>query len=52
MTNEQKLANDCAFYWSVCMLQRLRDMGFITPEETRKVQKISAEHYGSAIYVS
>ena len=48
--NSQELTNDTAFYWSVCVLRRLRDMGMLTQKEYEKIKNISAEHYGTKIY--
>jgi len=51
MNNEQK-TSDAVFYWSVCILRRLRDMGLLSREEYEKIRDISAEHYGTKIYMS
>ena len=48
--NSQELTNDAAFYWSVCILRRLRDMGLLTQKEYEKIRDISAEHYDTKIY--
>jgi hypothetical protein len=47
--NEQ-LQKDATFYWSVCVLRRLRDMGLLSQKEYEKIKNISAEHYGTKIY--
>lgn len=52
MENKNQLNNDSAFYWSVCVLQRLRDMGLLTQKEYETIKSISANHYGTSIYVS
>ena len=48
--NSQELTNDAAFYWSVCILRRLRDMELLTQKEYEKIKSISAEHYDTKIY--
>ncbi|MDD4493879.1 MAG: hypothetical protein PHV32_05970 [Eubacteriales bacterium] len=49
MENRNQLNNDSAFYWSVCILRRLRDMGLLTQAEYEKIRDISAEHYGTKL---
>ena len=49
MNNEQ-MTKDAAFYWSVSILRRLRNMGLLTQKEYEKIKSISAEHYGTKIY--
>ena len=46
-----QLEKDANFYWSVCVLHRLRDMGLITPAEYSKIKDISADYYGTKIIV-
>jgi hypothetical protein len=46
--NEQ-LEKDAAFYWSVCLLRRLRDMGLLSPAEYAKIRDISARYYGTKL---
>ena len=48
--NSDQMTKDAAFYWSVCILRRLRDMGLITQKEYEKIKDISAEHYGTKLY--
>ena len=48
MMSEQ-LKNDAAFYWSVCILRRLRDMGLLNQKEYEKIKNISAEYYGTKL---
>jgi hypothetical protein len=48
--NEQ-FEKDAAFYWSVCILRRLRDMGLLTEAEYRKILQISSDHYGTQVFV-
>lgn len=50
--NTQQLNNDAAFYWSVCILRRLRDMGLLTEAEYEKIRDISAKHYDTKLLVS
>jgi len=50
--NREKLSNEAAYYWSVCILRRLRDMGVITAAEYEKIRAINAEYYGTKIHVS
>lgn len=45
MENKNQLNNDSAFYWSVCILRRLRNMGLLSQKEYEKIISISAEHY-------
>jgi len=46
--NEQ-LQKDATFYWSVCILRRLRDMGLLSQAEYEKIRDISAEYYGTKL---
>jgi Fe2+ transport system protein FeoA len=48
-TQNQK---DLAYYWSVCILRRLRDMGLLTDAEVEKVRRISQKRYGSDLIMS
>ena len=50
MENRNQLNNDSAFYWSVCILRRLRDMGLLSQKEYETICNISAKHYGTQIY--
>ena len=43
--------NDHAFYFSICILRRLRDMGLLSAEEYTKICEISRDYYGSKIIV-
>lgn len=47
--NQEQMTNDASFYWSVCILRRLRDMGLLTQKEYEKIRNISAEHYGTSL---
>lgn len=38
-------------YWSVCILQRLRDMGLLTQAEYEKIRSISEGYYGTNLIV-
>jgi len=49
--NEQ-LQKEAAFYWSVCTLRRLRDMGLLSQAEYEKVREISAKYYDTKLFVS
>jgi len=49
---KQQLTNDAIYYWSVSILRKLRNMGLITSTEYERIRNISAEHYGTKIYVS
>jgi hypothetical protein len=46
--NEQ-FEKDAVFYWSVCILRRLRDIGLLTDAEYEKIRDISAKHYGTKL---
>jgi hypothetical protein len=48
----EKTKNTAAFYWSVCLLRRLCDMGLLSPTEYEKILAISRDHYCSALIVS
>lgn len=52
MENKNQLYNDSAFYWSVCILRRLRDMELLSQKEYEKARNISAKHYDTNIFVS
>ena len=52
MTTVTQQHKDAAFYWSVCVLRRLREMGLLTPEEQKRIQGINADYYGTKIYIS
>jgi len=41
--NNDQMKNEASFYWSVCILRRLRDMGLLSQREYEKIQKISAD---------
>jgi hypothetical protein len=45
----ERLEKDAAFYWSVCLLRRLRDMGLITTKEYEKIRDMSASYYGTKL---
>jgi hypothetical protein len=45
----EQFEKDAAFYWSVCILRRLRDMGLLTATEYEKIRDISAKHYGTKL---
>ena len=42
---------DQAFYFSICILRKLRDMGLLSAEEYTKICGISRNHYDSKIIV-
>ena len=44
--------NDFAFYFSICVYRKLRDMGLISAEEYTRIAGISREKYGSELIVS
>ena len=50
--NNENLSNEAAYYWSVCILRRLCDMGMITEAEYEKIRAMNAEYYGTKIHVS
>ena len=50
--NSQNLSNEAVYYWGVCILRRLRDMGLISDAEYAKIRAINAEYYGTKIHVS
>lgn len=50
MENKNQLNNDSAFYWSVCVLRWLRDMGLLTQKEYETIKGLSAKHYGTKVY--
>ncbi len=50
MENKDQLYNESAFYWSVCILRHLRDMGLLDQKEYEKIRNISANHYDTQIY--
>jgi len=49
MENKNQLNNDSAFYWSVCVLRWLRDMGLLTKKNMKQsrvsVQSTMAQRY-------
>jgi hypothetical protein len=45
----ERLEKDAAFYWSVCLLRRLRDMGLLSQSEYTKIRDISAVYYGTKL---
>lgn len=49
--NEQ-FQKDAAFYWSVCILRRLRDMQLLSQAEYEKIRDINAKYYGTKLFVS
>ncbi len=48
--NEQ-LEKDAAFYWSVCVLHHLRDMGLLTQTEYEIIRDISAKYYSTKLLI-
>lgn len=51
MNESKKEAIQKASYgYSVCILQTLCDMGLITEAEFKRIQALSAEHYGAEHY--
>jgi hypothetical protein len=45
----ERLEKDAAFYWSVCLLRTLRDMGLLSQSEYAKIKGISAGYYGTKL---
>jgi hypothetical protein len=45
----EQFEKDAAFYWSVCVLRRLREMGLLTADEYEKIRDISAKYYGTRL---
>ena len=43
---------DAAYYWSWCILKRLRAMDLLTDAEVEKIRAMSQEHYNSKLIVS
>jgi hypothetical protein len=50
MENKNQLNNDSAFYWSVCVLRRLRDMGLLSQRNMKK-SVISARNTMAQSYI-
>ena len=48
---KEQLADDATFYWSVCILRKLRDQGLLTQDEYERIKEISRNHYGSNLYI-
>jgi hypothetical protein len=48
-TQNQK---DLAYYWSWCVLKRLREMRLLTDTEVEKARAASQKRYGSALIMS
>jgi hypothetical protein len=48
----ERLEKDAAFYWSVCLLRKLRDMGLLTAKEYEKIRDMNANYYGTKLLVS
>lgn len=51
MKHKAHLNKDSAFYWSICILRRLRDMGLISKKEYENIHSISSKHYGVNMYL-
>jgi len=47
--NNDQMTKDASFYWSVCILRRLCDMGLLSQNEYEKIKNISAEYYGTKL---
>lgn len=50
MEEQRQLNNAAVFYWSVCILRRLRDRGLLSQKEYETVCGISSDYYGTKIY--
>ena len=48
----ERLEKDAAYYWSWCILKRLRDMGLLTDAEVEKIRVVSKKRYSSQLLVS
>ena len=48
----ERLQKDASFYWSVCVLRRLRDMRLLSQAEYEKIRDISEKYYGTKLLVS
>ena len=48
----KRLQKNAAFYWSVCILRRLRDMRLLSQPEYEKIRDISAKYYDTKLFVS
>ncbi len=51
MEKEKQLNNESAFYWSIGVLRRLRDMGLLSQKEYEIICSISAKHYSVDVYL-
>ena len=50
MKNNEQLIKDAQFYWNICILRKLRELGQITHKEYEKIRDMSAKYYGTKIY--
>lgn len=46
--NEDQAKRDAAFFWEVCLLRRMLQMGLIDQAAFEGVCRIAAEDYGAA----
>lgn len=47
--NEKQTQQNAAYYWEVCILKRMLQMGFINRSAFEGICRIAAEDYGATL---